>query len=192
GGGSTVPAEQAVEGAIRTEAASPVEIQSAERPSESAGPSQGATTTPLDVPATQPAPPTPAQNAEAGPVDTPPAQPASAAPIPPAARGTGPLAAGPGSRQARGTGPLTAGARHATGPTQELRPVGILPWRGHFGWHGLLVIESREPVDLEDLDVAFRGHGQLTTRMSIALELERGISAPGSATDQSSRLVEFF
>src|SRR5262249_27830042 len=36
-----------------------------------------------------------------------------------------------------------------------------------------------------------RGHGQLTNKMSIALELERGITAAGSATDQSSRLVEF-
>src|SRR5262249_25781545 len=37
----------------------------------------------------------------------------------------------------------------------------------------------------------FRGHGQLANKMAIALELERGITAAGSATDQSSRLVEF-
>ena len=169
------------------------EAQARESSSESAGPPQGATTTPLDVGSPEPAPqePTPARDVGARRVNTVPPQPGSGTPVPPPARGTGPLNAGAGSSQVRSTGPLTRGGPPGTGPTADSRPVGLLPWRGLFGWHGLLVIESREPVDLEDLDIAFRGHGQLTNKMSIALELERGITAAGSATDQSSRLVEF-
>jgi GAF domain-containing protein len=76
-----------------------------------------------------------------------------------------------------------------TGP--DSKPVGILPWQGLFGWRGLLLIESREAVDLELLAQELHAHAELTNRISLALELQRSIAAAGSATEQSSRLVEF-
>src|SRR5262249_14896196 len=194
----SAPESAAQEGAVRPESQSPPEQpppnnQPPEPTSESSGPPQGATTTPLDAGTQEPAPqsPEPAQVGGAGVGEAVSQEQRSAAPGPPPARGTGPLGPGFRSQQASGTGPLGGGAPALTGPATDSRPIGLLPWRGLFGWHGLLVIESREPVDLEDLDVAFRGHGQLANKMAIALELERGITAAGSATDQSSRLVEF-
>ena len=153
--------------------------------SESAGPAQGATTSPLDAGNRQavPATPGPPQSSGTGPLS------ATSAQGPP--RGTGSLV----NRSA--TGPLgaanTAAAVQPVGPSPspDSKPVGILPWQGLFGWRGLLVIESREAMDLEQLALVLRSHDDLTSRISVALEMQRAIDAAGSATEQSSRLVEF-
>jgi len=46
-------------------------------------------------------------------------------------------------------------------------------------------------MDLEQLAQVLRTHDELTSRISIALELQRAIDAAGAATEQSSRLVDF-
>ena len=150
-----------------------------------------ATTTPLDTAAESlPVPETagPGRGAETGsPAGH--SQPGPTGAATPPARGTGPL--GPGRPNPRGTGPLVGATQPESVSGSDSRSVGVLPWHGLFGWRGLLVIESREPIDLEGFGLLFQSHDQLANRISIALELERGITAAGSATDQSSRIVEF-
>jgi GAF domain-containing protein len=67
----------------------------------------------------------------------------------------------------------------------------VLPWTGPFNWRGLIVGGPQGQVELYDLSAVYEFQGPLSSRLAVALQLERDASGLDSVNEQSSRVVEF-
>ena len=79
---------------------------------------------------------------------------------------------------------------HSTQPAPGT-DIWILPWRGPFGWTGLIVTGTQTGVTLETLEGYRALIGRLTDRVAAALEIESESEKLLTLDESVSRMVEF-
>ena len=67
----------------------------------------------------------------------------------------------------------------------------ILPWRGPFGWNGLIVAPANPRIALEALDPYREPLARLTDRLAVALEFEHSDEESEAHRQRASRTTDF-
>ena len=76
-------------------------------------------------------------------------------------------------------------------PTRSGDYVMILPWRGPFGWNGVIVAPANPRIALEALDPYREPLARLTDRLAVALEFEHSDEESEAHRQRASRTTDF-
>lgn len=90
-----------------------------------------------------------------------------------------------GEEQGRPVQPVVAA------PTARAEEVLLLPWRGPFGWNGLIVTTLAGDMTVDSFEAYREPIARLTERLGVALELESGDAAVSRIEQRISRATDF-
>jgi GAF domain-containing protein len=76
-------------------------------------------------------------------------------------------------------------------PVRSVDYVMVLPWRGPFGWNGLIVAPANPRIALEALDPYREPLARLTDRLAVALEFEHSDAVSEAHHQLASRTTDF-